>query len=415
MKIIYLHQYFNTANVAGSTRSYEFARRLVRDGHDVHVVTSDRTQAVAGNSWHVVDVEGISVHSISQPYSNDMNPAARIRAFLRFAVNASKLARSLRGDVVFATSTPLTIVLPALVATFGRRTPFIMEVRDLWPSVPIAMGYLRNPVVRSLAKWLERVAYRRAAKIIALSPDMADGVIAAGGFQDKVSVIPNMSDTTRFQTHAANGSDFSDLYPQIAGRPFIVYTGTFGRVNGIEYMVKLASAYAAIDANVAFVAMGEGAERQLIVSAATELGVLNVNFFVFDPVPKKDLPLILANAIACSSWVVPIKVLEANSANKLFDAFAAGKPMLINHGGWQEQLLVSSGAGIALSPTDFQAAAKQLAERLSDPRWIAKAQQASARLGRDEFEVEKLYNRFADVLLTANMLKVGAAQEVRNL
>lgn len=415
MRIVYLHQYFNTANVAGSTRSYEFARRLIGDGHEVHIVTSDRTQPVAGNSWHVVDVEGISVHSVSQPYSNDMNPAARIRAFLRFAVSASKLARSLRGDVVFATSTPLTIVLPALVAIFGRRTPFVMEVRDLWPSVPIAMGYLRNPVVRSLAKWLERVAYRRAAKIIALSPGMADGVIAAGGRRDKVSVIPNMSDTARFQAHGADSSEFSDLYPQIAGRPFVVYTGTFGRVNGIEYMVKLASAYAEIDANLAFVAMGEGAERQPVVNAATELGVLNKNFFVFDPVPKKDLPLILANAIACSSWVVPIKELEANSANKLFDAFAAGRPMLINHGGWQEKLLVSSGAGIALSPTDIREAATQLAERLSDPEWISRAQQASARLGTDEFEVEKLYQRFAEVLLTANGLKVGAAQEVKSL
>lgn len=42
MKIIYLHQYFNTPSMQGSTRSYEMARRLVERGHQVCMVTSWR-------------------------------------------------------------------------------------------------------------------------------------------------------------------------------------------------------------------------------------------------------------------------------------------------------------------------------------------------------------------------------------
>ena len=42
MKIIYLHQYFNTPKMSGSTRSYEIAKRLVKSGHSVEMITSYR-------------------------------------------------------------------------------------------------------------------------------------------------------------------------------------------------------------------------------------------------------------------------------------------------------------------------------------------------------------------------------------
>ena len=34
MKIIYLHQYFNTPAMPGGTRSYEFAKNLIKMGHE---------------------------------------------------------------------------------------------------------------------------------------------------------------------------------------------------------------------------------------------------------------------------------------------------------------------------------------------------------------------------------------------
>ena len=398
MRIVYLHQYFTTAGMAGGTRSYEFARRLVRDGHEVHIVTSDRTAAAPARLWSRQDIEGISVHAIGQPYSNSMGTKERIAAFLGFALRSSIKARSLNGDVVFATSTPLTIVIPAFAAIFGRKTPFVMEVRDLWPTVPIALGYLRNPASRLLARGLELLAYKRASRIIALSEDMAKGIRAVGTKADKLAVITNLSDTERFQNPTNPTSWFRRKYPFLVDRPFIVYTGTFGRVNGVDYMVRLATEYAQIDSTLAFVCMGDGAEREKVIALAEETGVLGKNFFVLDQVAKKELPAVLNAALACSSWVIPVVELEANSANKLFDAFAAGRPMLINHGGWQQRLLESTGAGLSLPSSDVVLAAQRLSEHIRDHGWVAKARAASAQLGQDEFEVEKLYRRFVGVL-----------------
>ena len=401
MRIIYLHQYFTTADSSGGTRSYEFARRLVRDGHEVHVVTTERDASKAVPGWKVLDVDGISVHSIGQPYHNSMGPSGRIRAFMQFALRASIRARKLDGDVVLATSTPLTIAIPGIVATVGRSTPFVMEIRDLWPCVPIAMGYLRNPLARFLARSLEKVAYSRASKVIALSPDMAEGVAAVGCKPEKITVIPNVSDVDRFRDAGVDPLWFYKKYPELNNRRFVVYTGTFGHVNGVEYMAALAKEYVTYDPGLAFVAIGDGARKKFVAECASELGVLDVNFFMLDPVPKRELPNILAASLACSSWVIPVKELEANSANKLFDAFAAGRPVLINHGGWQEELLNSTGAGLSLDATDPARSAKILFDHLGDQRWTDAASLASERLGRTQFEAENLFRRFKAVLESA--------------
>lgn len=401
MKVIYLHQYFNTADSTGGTRSYEFSRRLARDGHEVHVITSDRTGVSESKNWSTKNISGIHVHSIAQPYSSSMRPAQRLWAFIRFAVLASVRARSLRGDVVFATSTPLTIAIPGMFATYGRQSPLVMEIRDLWPEVPIAMGYLRNPVARRLALQLEKLAYRRSKRIVALSEDMATGVASKGFNLSKITVIPNLSDIARFRHPSVDSSAFYDKYPQLNRRRFVVYTGAFGQVNGVEFMASLAKQYRRYDPELAFVAMGNGARRDFVTKYASEIGVLDDNFFVLDPVPKKDLPTVLAAATACCSWVMPIEQLAANSANKFFDGLAAGRPVLINHGGWQSDLLKSSGAGLSLPESDVATAAQLLHEKLSDAEWLRAAGAASASLGETRFEAETSYRSFLNVLTSA--------------
>ncbi len=195
MRILYLHQFFITRAGVGGTRSYEFARRFVERGHAVRMVT-----AAPGPS----EVDGIEVVGARGGYSDYVSAThtsypRRMLAFARFALGASREAlRGPRPDVVYATSPPLTIALPALLAAARHRAPLVFEVRDLWPEAPIQMGALRNPLARRLARALEHFVYRRSTRVIALSPGIRDGVIAAGVAPDRVSLVPNASDLELF-------------------------------------------------------------------------------------------------------------------------------------------------------------------------------------------------------------------------
>jgi len=89
-------------------------------------------------------------------------------------------ARKISCDVVFATSTPLTIGIPGVFSAKKHKVPLVFEVRDLWPELPIAVGVIKNPVVIKLLKIFECWIYKNSAKIIALSPGMADGILSTG-------------------------------------------------------------------------------------------------------------------------------------------------------------------------------------------------------------------------------------------
>ena len=178
MRVLYLHQYFVTPSMSGGTRSFEFARRLADAGHEVNVITANVNRCPE-NSAEPEVIDGIRVHWLPVAYSNQMSYLMRIVAFFKFAVLAARQARKVGGDIVFATSTPLTIAIPGVITSRSLKIPMVFEVRDLWPEMPIAMGALRNPVSKFLARALERFAYRHSSHIIALSPGMAKGVAGA--------------------------------------------------------------------------------------------------------------------------------------------------------------------------------------------------------------------------------------------
>ncbi len=241
MRILYLHQYFNTPAMAGSTRSYEIGRRLVSAGHTVEMITSAR-ESSAGSGWFITDEAGMRVHWLPVPYSNHMSYGARIAAFARFALGAAQRAASLAGDVVFATSTPLTIALPAAWAARRLGVPMVFEVRDLWPEVPIAMGALRDPVSRFAAHRLERFAYTRSARVVALSPGMADGVAKTGYPRERIAVVPNAADLDVFQRDVSHGLAWRRRLGIEENKLLVAYMGTLGRANAVTYLVEVAEA-----------------------------------------------------------------------------------------------------------------------------------------------------------------------------
>ena len=170
MKIIYIHQYFNTPNMAGGTRSYEMARRLVSMGHEVHMLTSRRDKSSSQDYLFTLE-DGIHVHWIPVAYSNKFSDVNRILAFLKFAWLSTKKGISLQGDVVFATSTPLTIAIPGYIVSRKLSIPMVFEVRDLWPTLPIAIGSLKNTLLKWIALRLERFAYFNSARVVAFQKE----------------------------------------------------------------------------------------------------------------------------------------------------------------------------------------------------------------------------------------------------
>ena len=235
MKILYIHQYFVTPKVS-SARSYWISQELLNRGYRITMIGNNYREQ-ENDEIERTNVDGIDVIYLKVDYSQKMGITNRLRSYLGFMLKATWIALKERDvDLVIATSTPLTIGFPALMLKKFRGTPYIFEVRDLWPEVPIQLGALNNSFARKVALWFEKTIYRNAEHVVALSPGMREGVLNRGIEEQKVSMIPNMSKVDIFWNRQKNMGLMRKL--GLKEDSFkIIYFGSMGIANGMEYIV----------------------------------------------------------------------------------------------------------------------------------------------------------------------------------
>ncbi len=397
MHILYIHQYFNTDRMPGSTRSLELARRLVQRGHQVTVLTADRTVGRRKKKWYVTLEDDIMVHWLPLPYSNSMSFLRRMWVFRTFARRATKRALQIDADIVYATSTPLTVARPAEKIRNQKNIPVVFEVRDLWPELPIAVGALKTRFERKKAEKLEQSAYENADEIVALSPGIKDGIAQKGFPEDKITIIPNSCDIGYFQVDPERTRELRHNYRWLEHRPLVLYAGQQGLINNLPYLVEIAEQMRKLNPEVRFLVIGDGAEHQKIRKQAADKGLLDVNFFMMEEHPKYNMPLLFSLADVTCSLFLNLKEMQNNSANKFFDGLTAGKAQMINYEGWQADLLRSREAGIVVPPEDAATAARQLNDLLSDSHRLQNTS-AHARKLAEEFNRDRHGEQLAEVL-----------------
>lgn len=392
MRILYIDQYFSTRQGISGSRTYEFARLLVRRGHQVNILTSATQYAGdTGAQKRLIrryDIEGISIWSLGIGYSNRMTDYQRTMAFLKYMLAGSVIGLLLkRADIVYATSTPLTVGIPGFLISWIRGGRFVFEVRDLWPEAPVRVGALTNPLLINGARLLERFFYRQADGLFALSPGMVDGICQTGIAPEKVTLAPNACDLDLIEAKPLTTSEMARL--GLVDKFIVLYAGAIGRVNDLMYLVEMAKAVTELkQSRIHFLVVGDGSEKLSIQDRVKEAGLTNVTFH--DPVPRNQIARYLRAAGATLTLFADIPILTTNSPNKFFDSLAVGRPTLVNSNGWTRELVEKAGAGFYLPPDEPRLAAKKLIELAADEKRIIKMGQAARRLAESDFNRVKL-------------------------
>lgn len=349
MRLLYIHQYFVFPDTPGATRSFDLATGFVHAGNEVIIITSSSfLHGSFTKRWTILHRDGLEVHVLRSNYSNQLSFIKRLMVFLGFMCFASARALRIRADLVLATSTPITVAVPALIKRMWHETKFVFETRDIWPEAPIALGAIRNKLLIKLIEAFEKYIYQRAAHIVALSPDMKTSIVTrTGTVAGKITVIPNIANIERFEHFDPQRSLLKELVGFVPKRSFI-YAGTFGVVNGVENLLGWIKQVSFIDPEIKFIFMGWGSQKPRLIELSKTAGLLNRTIFFVPPQPKNMLPQLYHECTVTSSFVIPVNALWANSANKFFDAMAAGKPIVINYEGWQAKLIREHQTGYVL-------------------------------------------------------------------
>jgi len=395
MTIVYFYQYFGTAKGGWSTRVYEMTRRWVQQGHKVIVVTSpyDKSDIPKGKGLsYRINIEGIEVIVLNFKQTNKVSKLKRMVGFAQYLSLALYYALTLKFDVAVCSSGPITVGYMGLAARFFRGKKFVFEVRDLWPAGAIQLGVLQQGLFKKWAWWFEKRCYTKAHLIVAASQGMKDDIAQRFGFEN-VIVVTNASDNELFGLATPKV-----LPPELVGKDLIMYTGSLGR---IDHCMEIMEAARLLDtekfpqAHILFI--GDGADRAEMEAYKAQYQLHHVTLLGL--MPKTELAQWLQHALASILTIKNIPMLHTCSPNKIFDAFAAGKPIIQTTTGWIKDFTADEQCGLNVAPENPAELAKAFEFYFANKDVAAQHGKNAKRLAETIFSRDYCANTMLNAIL----------------
>lgn len=391
MNILYIHQYFVTPQEPGGTRSYWLAQELIKNGHKVTMLTSSTKFS---EDIKVVNIDGIEVVYIKEDYDQNMSVSRRLKAFLKFMYKSSVVGMKQKDiDLVIATSTPLTIGIPALILKWFKKKPFVFEVRDLWPEVPIQMGAIKNSLTIKTTRLLEKTIYKNASRVIALSPGMQEGVVKYIP-KEKTSMIPNMAKMDEFWPRGKNEQLMEKL--GLKKDSFkIVHFGSLGLANGAHSIIESAKLLKDRE-DIEFLFVGGGSTEKDLIDEVEENNLKNVKFL--GKFPMTDVSEIVNFSDVSMISFLDLPILYTNSPNKLFDSLSAGKPIIVNSAGWTKDIAEKYHCGYYVNPNHPEELVQKVLHLKENPELVKSMGQNARKLAETVYDKSILCKKFVEVI-----------------
>jgi glycosyltransferase involved in cell wall biosynthesis len=404
MKILFITPYYPPEVGAPQARIHEMGLRLQAMGHDVTVLTTfpNYPSGVVPEEWrgHFLwrgtdqNVKIVRVWTWAVPNSGFYK---RLMSQLSFVLFSSLAGVFLpRADMMIVESPPLFNGIGGMFLGLVKRAPYVFNVADLWPESAVQLGMLSNPTLIRMAKWLERLIYRRAAKVIAVTPGTRDTIVRDGIDSDKVAVIRNAVDT-RFFSSAVDGHAMRTRMGIGRDKFMVLYAGTMGISQQLSSVLEAAAIFQREgDPKVHFVFAGDGAEREMLVSKMREMKLANVTFL--PPFPKDRMPEVLN---AADSIIVSLRAVELFKTvlpTKLFEAMSCEKPVVLAGQGEVADLVREAEAGVCVTPGDAQEIHDGILTVVRDPLRAARMGQSGRKYVQMHFSRDKRAHELNELL-----------------
>lgn len=410
MRILVFSHYYPPEVNAPASRTSEHCRLWASEGHDVTVVTCAPNHphgrlyaGYANRRFQQAMVDGVQVVRIWTYLAPNAGFGRRILNYLSFLVSAfTAMPRLARPDIVLTTSPQLFCGLVGLVAKWKWRVPWVFEVRDLWPESIVAVGAMkRGPVIRALEA-MEALAYRKADHVVPVTDGFVAHIASRRRSHDGITVLKNGVDLDLFRP--ADGAAIKSRLGIHA--PFLaVYVGTHGMAHGLDALLD-AAALLRDERDIAFLLVGDGADRERLVTRARALGLGNVHFA--GQLPKADMPAIWSASDASLVLLKRSDTFKTVLPSKMFEAMAMACPIVLGVEGEARALLDAAGAGLAITPEDAPQLAGAVRRLARDPALAGRLGASGLTHVRAHFDRRRIASHYLDLLGRCQQERVHA-------
>jgi glycosyltransferase involved in cell wall biosynthesis len=358
VKILYVSQYFPPEMGAPAARVAELACHWARDGHEVTVLTGfpNHPTGVVPHEYrrkfrHLVAREqtnGVNVvRTWLLPFPN-RRTYERMLNYSSFCLSAAGTGLfTERPDVVIASSPQLLVGLSGWWLARCKRSRFIFEVRDLWPEslAAVGLGNARSLVYRFLA-WIAGFLYRNSDHIVVVTPAFKEFLVLHWQVApEKISVIENGVEAELFSPRTESHLR-TDLGAD--GKFVVSYIGTMGNAHGLQTLVETAAQLQESAPDVLFMLVGEGAEKEQLVSLVRSRGLTNLRFV--DQQSREKIPAYICASDACLVLLKKSEIFKTVIPSKMLEFMSCARPVILGVEGQARKILEAAQAGICIEP-----------------------------------------------------------------
>jgi hypothetical protein len=391
VRILFLSDNFPPEVNAPASRTFEHCREWVGAGHEVTVITTapnfPKGELLAGyrnRLWQWETLDGIRVLRVWTYITANSGFAKRTLDYLSFMFSGLVAGLFVRRPAVIVGTSPQFFTNCAgWFLSVVRRRPFVFELRDLWPESIKTVGAMKDSVWLRAMEHVEMFLYRKSAAVVAVTQSFRRNLIGRGIDGDKIHVVTNGVDLSRFHPVARDvelaaelGLDHAPMaegaMPESEAKPpFIAgYIGTHGMAHALETVLEAAQRIrerkdhpGVVDGGVAarggemppiwFVLLGDGAQKQALMARAAAMGLDNVLFL--DTVPKVEV---------VRYWsLLDVAIIHLRKADnftqvipsKLFECMGMGIPVLHGVAGESAEIVEREGVGLVFEPENPEA------------------------------------------------------------
>ena len=353
MRILFITHYFQPE--PNFFMGLPFAQKLVEMGHEIEVLTGfpNYPGGKIYEGYRVRPIQrevigGIPVVRVPLYPSHDQSSFKRILCYSTFALSASVIGTLAvkKADVVYVCQGPATVGLPANIIRFLRRMPFVFNIQDIWPESLLSSGMFKNQKALKIVHWWCNYIYKRAAKIVVISPGFKRLLCERGVPDNKIEVINNWCDETNIKSVNKDPKLAASL--GMEDKFNIVFAGNIGKGQAMGSVIDAAKIIQETCPKVQFLFFGGGVEVQKLKKKTKDMLLKNVVFHDRRPVTEIGKILSLADVLLVHLKDDPLFKITIPSKTQAY--MAVGRPVLVGVGGDATDLVLKAGAGIACQP-----------------------------------------------------------------
>jgi glycosyltransferase involved in cell wall biosynthesis len=393
MKVAILTQYYPPEIGAPQARLSELANHFLRHGHEVFILTAMPNYPIGrfypgyGGYFRKESAGGVSIlRTIIYP-TQSVSFFPRLLNYFSFVLSSLIFGTLFlpRLDCLITESPPLFLGISGFVLSRLKKARWIFNVSDLWPESALRLGAVRRGLALRLSYALEAFCYRRSWLVTGQSQEIVQDINRRFP-KVRTYHLPNGVDTELFNPNKSSLEARLRLAKDT--ECIAIYAGLHGIAQGLGQILEVAQKLQNLT-ELRIIFVGDGPEKKSLIERSCSLGLNNVIFL--DPVPKEEIPALLASADIA---LVTLKsALPGAVPSKIYEAMASGLAIILAAEGEAADIVRESQAGIVVTPGDIDSFARVLRGLVSDKRRRSQLKE-NGRKAVLRFNREKIFLEF---------------------